>query len=277
MHDTRLWDLDGIGSRSPYAEVERMFALDAGVFFGNTLGPARLLRQVGLPTLFFGNEHGWDEYLRSAARLMTVVSGNPERAEALIAENHQAYANIDADLGVVPRDEQPRVLVMGTKPPYYIKTATNPYQAYLLAAQVKNASVGLAGQRQDAERILAMDPDFIFLMASGKSPQEFMANPLWRGLKAVRDKRVYRTLGMGGGGLMGLTYQPVSVRWMAEIVYPHKLKPQVREQLRELYFPRFGYRMSDAEIDADLHLDVNAGSDGYARFAVPTTSEKTSP
>ncbi|MGE0341106.1 MAG: hypothetical protein AB7O79_14655, partial [Xanthobacteraceae bacterium] len=47
--------------------------------------------------------------------------------------DYQAYAKINADLGIVPQDEQPRVLVMGTKPPYYIKTATNPYQDYLVA------------------------------------------------------------------------------------------------------------------------------------------------
>lgn len=279
LHDDRLWDLGGIGSRSPYVEVERMLAIDAGAYFGYSLeaGGARLLRQVGLPTLYFKIEDNWDDYLKGAARLMTNVSGDPQRGEALIAENREAYAKLNEELGVVAEDQQPRVLMLGTEAPYYIKTVGNSYQIYLVATQVKNASEGLAGQRQDAERILAMDPDFIFLMAQGKSPAAFMADPLWRGLKAVREKRVYRMLGDSGGSLMGLTYQPVSVRWMAEIVYPERLKPKVRQQLRDLYSPRFGYHMSDAEIDADLHLDVNSGSAGYSRFANPAATSKATP
>jgi ABC-type Fe3+-hydroxamate transport system substrate-binding protein len=282
LRDDHLWDPISLGyARGPYAELERMLTINAGAFFGSDLGPARLLRRIGLPTVFFGPRYSpkknMDDFGEGAARLMAIVSGYPERAEALIDQNYKAYDELATDLGEVPLTQRLRVLVMGTKSPYYVKTTRTSYQPYLVRAQVNNATQGLAGQRQDAERILSMDPDFIFLMWYGASPKVFMADPLWRGLKAVRNKRVYRMLGPGGGGLQGLTYMPVTVRWMAEIVYPHRLKPEVRGQLRELYFPRFGYRMSDAEIDADLHLDVNAGSDGYARFAAPATSEKTNP
>lgn len=266
-----LWD-SGIMTyqKGPDAGVEGLLALDAGVFFGNRHGPARLTRQIGIPTLLFSTQGNgnWDDFLRAAARMVAEVSGHPERAEALIEQNRQAYRELAAELGAVPEARQPCVLIMGTSSPYYVKSFNNDYQYYLPPAQVRNATVGLTGQRQDAERILAMDPDFIFLMAGGgASPQEFMANPLWRGLKAVRAKRVYRMLGARGGGLLGLTYQPISVRWMAEITHPDRLQPKVRELLRDAYVSRFGYSMSDAEIDADLHLDANLGSAGYGRFA----------
>jgi ABC-type Fe3+-hydroxamate transport system substrate-binding protein len=274
LKNDRLWDMDALNyAHGSVAEVERMLAIeDAGAFFGGENGPAPLLRQVGLPVLYLGGDTpggSWDDFLRSAARLSGLVSGQAEAAEALITQNHLAYHALATELGTVPEDEQPRILIMGTDSPYYVKSFLNAYQSYLPPAQVRNATVGLTGQRQDTERILAMDADFIFLMSHGVTPQAFMDDPLWRGLKAVRDKRVYRMLSNGGGGLLGLTYQPVSVRWMAEIAHPERLQPKVREQLRELYFPRFGYRMSEAEIDADLHLAVNLGSAGYARFNPP--------
>jgi ABC-type Fe3+-hydroxamate transport system substrate-binding protein len=37
-------------------------------------------------------------------------------------------------------------------------------------AGIENASAGYTGARQDAERILAMDPDMIFLTASSEGP-----------------------------------------------------------------------------------------------------------
>ncbi|MEJ0039498.1 MAG: ABC transporter substrate-binding protein [Gammaproteobacteria bacterium] len=267
LEDDRLWDEPQLGyARGAVVEQERALAMEAGAFFGGGFGPAKLLRQLGIPTLYFQRAENWDDYQAAAARLIANVAGHPDRAEELIAQDRKGYAELAAELGTVPVVEQARVLVMGTSSPYYVKVVNNSYQPYLVSAEVRNATVGLSGQQQDAERILSMDPDFIFLMARGKSPREFMADPLWRGMKAVRAKRVYRTLGEGGGGLPGLTDAPVLVRWIAEVVYPDRLRPTMRQQLRERYMPRFGYRMSEAEVDADLHLDVNLGSAGYERF-----------
>ncbi|MEJ1960983.1 MAG: ABC transporter substrate-binding protein [Gammaproteobacteria bacterium] len=275
LHDDRLWNEPSLGfRRGAVLQQEHVMAMDAGVFFGGRFGPARLLRQVGIPTLYFESAGQWEDYQAAAARLITKVVGHSDRAEALVAQNRKAYASLFAERGAVPVEEQARVLVMGTASPYYVKVVNNSYQAYLEHAEVRNATRGLTAQQQDAERILSMDPDFIFLMARGSSPQEFMADPLWRGLKAVQARRVYRTFGKGGGGLPSLTDAPVLVRWMDEIVYPDRLAPATRQRLRDRYVPRFGYRMSDAEIDADLHVDVNLGSAGYDRFTQETESRR---
>ncbi len=101
-----------------------------------------------------------------------------------------------------------------------------------------------------------------------QSPQEFMRDPRWRGLKAVVDNRVYRMPGdpNGGGGLAGLHFQPTWVRWMAEIAHPDRLQPKLRQLLREHFMTEFGYRLSDDQIDRFLHVDKNANSVGHARF-----------
>ncbi len=149
----------------------------------------------------------------------------------------------------------------------YIKSEKNDYRIYLPPAGVVNAA-GPVPQNPDVERILVMDPDMIFLMGHGQSPQEFAADPRWRGLKAVVDNRVYRMPGdpHGGGGLAGLHFQPLWVRWMAEIAHPDRLQPRLREVLRERFESEFGYRLSDEQIDQFLHIDENIGAAGYARF-----------
>ena len=70
----------------------------------------------------------------------------------------------------------------------------------------------------------------------------------------------------GGGGLMGLHFQPLSVRWMAAPAHPDRLQPKLREVMRAHYETEFGYRLSDDEMERMLHIDVNKDSEGYARF-----------
>ena len=70
----------------------------------------------------------------------------------------------------------------------------------------------------------------------------------------------------GGGGLAGLHFQPLWVRWMAEIAHPDRSQPRLRGVLRERFESEFGYRLGDEQIDQFLHIDENIDSVGYARF-----------
>ena len=260
--------------KGQYASLEKALAYNPGVYLTSKLGPGELLRKVGLPVLYLGsNEHKtWDDYIFSAARVSCEVVGHPQRAEELIAYYKEQYAEIAKELNLLTC-KHPRILIMGTDKeagPFYVKSVKNDYEIYLPRAGVLNASKGWTGERVDTERILGMDPDYIFLMAAGKDiqiPQQFMNDPRWSGLKAVRDKRVYRMFDVSGGGLLGLVLQPVSVRWMAEITHPEAMKTGTREMLRRVYLHEFGYRLSDQQIDEELHINVNKDSTGYERFS----------
>ena len=266
-----------------YTDIEKALAYNPGVYLTSNLGPGELLRKVGLPVLYVGSKENktWDTYLFSAARVMAVVTEQPQRAEALINNYHDAYRQIDRELQVKTLTNHPRILIMGSstqdRSHFYVKSVNNDYQIYLPPAGVDNATKGWIGERVDAERILGMDPDYIFLMANSKnqSPEEFIHDPRWHGLKAVRDKRVYRMLDVHGGGLLGLILQPISVRWMAEITHPDRMKSGIREMLRETYIREFNYHLSDQEIDDELHIIDNKNSAGYERFYKNYTKNKT--
>jgi ABC-type Fe3+-hydroxamate transport system substrate-binding protein len=94
-----------------------------------------------------------------------------------------------------------------------------------------NAIIGFeaTGRQQEAERILAMNPDFVFV--TGESVDDFLQDRRWQGLKAVVSKHVYR-----GGN----EFSPCSPTWhldedalqarlKAEILHPDRLQPRVRE------------------------------------------------
>jgi iron complex transport system substrate-binding protein len=170
--------------------------------------------------------------------------------------------------------KQPRVLLMSSSMEdwsfLYLTNVHSSFQLYLPRAAVENASIGNTGEGIDAERILAMDPDIIILYGSRNdpnpraSPQEFLCDPRWRGLKAVRERRVYRMA--GGGGLSGLVLQPIDIRWLAEIAHPDRLQPRVRQIMRDRFLTEFNYHLSDDQIDQYLNVEENRGMLGAERF-----------
>ena len=241
-----------------HASFERLFGSNYSAYVGYKPTVLWQLRRVGLPAVYLTwITKDWDDWLFSEARISSVLEEHPERAEALINQYHQAYLDLEDELHTKTLTDWPRILIVGSSTGFrerlYVKSERNDYRIYLPPAEVLNAARGWTGEAPEAERILAMDPDYIFLMHYGQSPKEFMDDPRWLGLKAVQEKRVYRF----NGGLMGLIYQPIWVRWMAEIVHPDRLQPETRQVLRNTVLRELEERMSDDEIDTYLYLDAN--------------------
>jgi iron complex transport system substrate-binding protein len=117
------------------------------------------------------------------------------------------------------------------------------------------------------EQMMLLDPDVIILVPSvlaSTTPGTFYNDPIWRQIRAVRDKRVY---------LMPATTsynQPVDERlilnWMAEIFRPEVMPRRARGLYREVYRAVYNFDLSDEEIDNALFLNENSVSAGYERF-----------
>ena len=280
-----IWDRDSIfpshGSRE---EIETLFQYDPSAYLGTIAGSTPLLRRLGFPALLESDhEANWDETLYSRARVEAALIGQPERGAALIARYRQAFVDLARDFPQSTLSTRPRVLIMGSYDgrglrTLYVKNLRNDYRIYFAPAGVVNAADQDTSERGDPERILKLNPDMIFLMGGGQTPNDFANDVRWRGLTAVAARRVYRMPGTpdGGGGLAGLVFQPLWVRWMAELAHPDRLQPKLRSLLRERVLREFSYRLSDDQIDDFLHLSVNSGSAGYARFQRDATVNKHS-
>jgi hypothetical protein len=59
--------------------------------------------------------------------------------------------------------------------------------------------------------------------------------------------------------------------WLAEILYP-TLPHMTRDAYRSIYASVYGREISDADIDAILHLKKNAGAFGYERFRAASSN-----
>lgn len=280
LRDDKYWNVRfGDEIQRTKGEIETLYAFNPGAFLGNggQFGMVPFLRRAGLPVLSLCDYRAvkdWDECSYSTARVETSLIGHPEAGEALIARYKQAFADIKKELKPETLGKQPRMLLMSSSREdwsfLYLTRVHSSFQLYLPRAAVENASIGNTGEGIDAERILAMDPDIIILYGlpndpnPRESPQEFLHDPRWRGLKAVRERRVYRMA--GGGSLSGLVFEPIDVRWLAEVAHPDRLEPRVRQILRDRFFTEFNYHLSDDQIDKYLNVEENRGMLGAERF-----------
>jgi ABC-type Fe3+-hydroxamate transport system substrate-binding protein len=280
LNNDELWKANAISrGRGPYVEVESLMAYNPGAYIGagSSGGPLPLLRRVGLPVVdTWGSVRGAEEIKFEVARIESSLVGHPERGEAMISLYKRAFATLKQDVQPSTLSEHPRALMMGSsfrdKMRIGIAGPRSVYaEVYFPRAGLVDASPGFIGTHDDAERILAMDPDIVFLFGSPngpmpmESPQEFMMDERWRGMKAVRTRRVYRLTGSGCPA-------PILVRWMAELAHPERMKANTREFLRRYIVDEYGYRLNDAQIDKILDLGENEHQTGYERFVGAATS-----
>jgi hypothetical protein len=261
---------------SPFTEIESLIVNDPSVYVGCG-GPPDLVRRVGLPVFNCGGSPAqlrrvsplmngvgcgsppnfrWAYYpeihLFPTLRTYSALIGHPELAEPRVDTYCQIIDDLQQELQPSTLTYRPRVFARGEE------KGTIP-RAGLVDAEQRRYNP------DDPEHLLAMDPDMIFL--SQGSPREFDQDLRWQGLQAVRNKRVYRRPGLIEWWTAGVTFKPIETRWMAEVAHPDRLQPKVRQLLRDRMFAEFGYRLSDEQIDVQLHVEENLGAVGTERFA----------
>jgi ABC-type Fe3+-hydroxamate transport system substrate-binding protein len=270
---------------SPYTEVERLLAFDPSVYVGCG-GPRDLVVRIGLPVYNCGGSDDlrrrrglpdlaskvgcgtppdpmrsrypkrWGYYTEAGlfpgVRTYSALIGHPELAEPRVDAYCQAVADLREELQPSTLTGRPHVLAEGESP-------GNLPRAGIIDATMVRKIPG-----DDAESLLVMNPDMIFLPQG--TPRDFVRDPRWQGLKAVRDRRVYRRPGLMEWWAGGLTFKPVVMRWMAEVAHPERLQPRVRRILRDRMLNEFGYRFTEDQIDQQLHVAENSDSVGTERF-----------
>lgn len=245
-----LWGDKLFKSASPYTEIESLLAYDPGVYLGNG-GPQNLMRRVGLPVLTSRGSGDFEDVYFSSLRVNSALIGHPELSALCIAAYRQAFSDLEQELHPTTLGSRPRVLIEGDERSFY------PRAGVVDGARGRHSW-------SDPESLLAVDPDMIFLQR--RDPHEFMQDPRWQGLRAVRDKRVYRLPGILEWAPGGMTFKPIEIRWMAELAHPERLRPRVRRLLRDRMIAQFGYQLSDEQIDQILHVEENSSSAGAERF-----------
>ena len=175
-------------------EIQLLLAIDAGYTYFD--GYPELLRRVGLTALSLSwNSANRDEHIFSVTRVEAEAMGREDRAAKFLANYRQGYIELEQELRTPTLAEHPRVLGMGASTNdwnfVYVTGVSKEGRFDDSRIGIENASGGheVLGRQQDAERILAMNPDI--LLIGGQTPLKFSNDP-----RTARNARRAREPGL---------------------------------------------------------------------------------
>lgn len=243
--------------RGGEANLERVLALkpDLIVDFGSVRDTYidladRVQEQTGIPYILID---GRFEATADSLRLVGEALGVPERGEALAQDVEATFAALDAALGAVPEDERPRVYL--ARGPDGLETG--------LKGSINTEIIERAGGRNVAdvpgqyglvqaspEQVIVADPDTIITW-DRTFYDRVWTDPLWAGITAVREGRVY----LSPTAPFGWIDRPPSVnrmmglKWLAGLFYPDLWDGDLRSETAAYYRLWYHVDLGDAELD----------------------------
>jgi hypothetical protein len=285
--DENLWDdpslglVNGSGSKGR----EGLLSLDRkGVYLGGGgyWGMIPLVRRLGFTGIevpgdldLYGIDKQYHDYIDYLTLLNTTLMFNDlihqkDLGEEFIADFIRQLSDLEIDLDSKNIKYRPRLLMMESNFDSWKRVSfwgfISTTQFFSLTGTV-NAAKGFP-ENQEPEVILAIDPDMIITMAT--DPGDIMKDPRWRGLKAVRDRRVYKQpmwrrfnneyrydLGRG------LFFAPLTLRWTAEVAHPATMPRKLRQKFKDRFKNFYGYTLTEGALDNYLRIKDNFNSYNY--------------
>ncbi|MBF9051966.1 ABC transporter substrate-binding protein [Roseobacter sp. HKCCD9010] len=211
----------------------------------------RVQEQTDIPYILID---GRFENTPAALRLLGEALGVPERGEELAADVEATFARIDAILENVPEEERPRVYL--ARGPEGLETG--------MKGSINTEIIERAGGRNVAddggttrglvqasmEQVIVANPDTIVTWDPNFYGSAF-DDPLWQGIDAVRDGRVY----LSPTAPFGWIDRPPSLNrmigliWMAGLLYPDQWQGDLREDTRAFYELYYHVDLTEEELE----------------------------
>jgi ABC-type Fe3+-hydroxamate transport system substrate-binding protein len=256
VRDDALWDFP--------TDTETVLAKDAG---GVYLVGGSYFKEFGMTVVNFGpaSYADWDSVIFTHTRVLNRVVDHTDRAETLIARYRRILTDMSKELRLETIAEADRPRAINMVDDGWERVSAESWYDDRLGLRAGAEGFESLGRESDVERILAMNPDMIILLVGNAG--EFLRDSRWRGLDAVQGRRVYTKSTPLIGYSFDLDNRPLGLRWTAEIAYPDRLQPKMRDLMRDHYQESYGYRLSDGEIDEMLVVGNNRDSARYGRFA----------
>ncbi len=253
------WGLPASGrltGRGGTANVEAVLALkpDLIVDVGST-GPTyasladRVQAQIGIPYILLDGA-----FARTAEtyRRLGAVLGLDQAADGLAAYADRTVAEVAARVAQIPEAERPRVYY--ARGPRGLETGFSGSinTEILEVVGARNVAVGGNGLANvSPEQVLGWNPDVIVALDPAFRPAD---DPLWQGVKAVREGRVYRTptLPFAWFDAPPGVNRLIGVRWLAHLLYPAQFPEPLPAIVADFYQRFYHVALAPEAVDALL-------------------------
>ena len=197
----------------------------------------------------------------AALRLLGDILGLKARGEQLAKYVEDTFAEIDKALADTPADKRPRVYL--ARGPDGLETGVVGSINTEIIERAGGRNVAeAAGQRglvrASMEQVIVADPEIIltwdrnFFDRVGK-------DPLWAGVRAVREQRVYLapTAPFGWIDRPPSLNRVIGLKWLAGLFYPERFPQDLRETTRAFY--RLFYHVDPSEPELDTLIAWSKG------------------
>jgi iron complex transport system substrate-binding protein len=184
------------------------------------------------------------------------VLGVGDRGRELGRYAERMLAETDRQVGQIPPSKRPTVYyARGSKG---LETAArgsiNVESLERLGARNVAEQLGSAGvSTVSPEQVLAWDPEIIIAIDPG-FVTAVRTDPVWRGVRAVREGRVYL---VPPAPFPWVDFPPsvnrlIGLRWLGRIFYPDQFAEDLRQETRIFYTMFYHQAPSEAQLDTLL-------------------------
>ena len=229
------------------------------------------LENAGLKVV--GLKYGTQDDVTTWISLFAKALGRTERGDQLNAATLKATQQMTA-LGKTTTGAKPRVVYLNRFVGGLKVAGTGTYNdGYIAMVGAQNPASGPGGASGkgmvgvDPEQLLAWDPDIVLLgNFDAALPKDLYDSTVWRGLTAVREKRVYK-VPLGGYRWDPPSHEsPLMWRWLGMVAFPDEARYDLRADVVSSYQRFYGYQPTAAQLDAILRTATNDGSADYQQF-----------
>jgi len=231
----------------------------------------QIMQQTGVPYILIDNSF---DRTPTMLRMIGRVLGVAGRADDLASSAEHAINALRGRLLIQSATERPRVYY--ARGPNGLQTAEpgSGAAASIDAAGAINVAASLGvGQRVmvTPQQVRDWNPDVILVEERGFFTR-MMRDPAWRGLRAVRNKKVVLEPAQPFGWIddpPGVN-RLVGLYWLSGLFYPDNAQDDLRALMVDFYEKFYGIKVTDAQVEAVAKTAGIPPSDTPHLSALPT-------
>jgi iron complex transport system substrate-binding protein len=197
----------------------------------------------------------------ASLRLLGDILGLTARGEELAKYVEGTFGEIDAVLAATPQAQRPRVYLARGPDGLETGVAGSINTEIIERAGGRNVVEAAAQKglvRASIEQIIVADPEIV-LTWDRNFYDRVGSDPLWAGVRAVRENRVYLapTAPFGWIDRPPSLNRIIGLKWLAGLFYPNRFNQDLREVTRTFY--RLFYHVDPSEPELDTLIAWSKG------------------
>lgn len=250
----------------PNVEAVLSDAPDLVIQWGHSNKIIEPLERVGLKVAAWKCCTEEDRY--NYVKMSGQISGKKDKADKIIAKMDNAKKDVKKAVTGIPKEKFKTMLEIDQLSGNSLRVVANSSQDYEAIAlnSMERDSSGEWWKELSIEQVLKDNPDFIIIpsYATDLNPNDLYKNKLLSGLKAVKNKTIYKVPLFNRSPDNPELY--LTPYWLGVLAYPDKFNgKEFPDKVKEAYDIIYDTKISDDQYKRVMEIEANSNSNLYAK------------